>query len=436
MSHVSKLLTKGMPTTGNMDCEPPIKTQSEKPKIQATPKVSTVMLTGGPCGGKSTAMQILTKKFAEIGYKVFSMPEIATMTVGSGCLFYTFNSHTERSEFTKAINNAQIDFEKYYKKLAEIQCQSKKDNVIIICDRGVLDNRLYMPIETKNEIALSTGCDDHKLMEKRYDAIFNMVTAADGSDEMYSNSNNIARTEDPDESIAIDKRLQNTYQNQEHFYIIDNKSVGDFEQKVNKLYKGICYVLKISSEIKNQPMLQKKKYLIDQEDCGPEFQKALAVKGHEEDYKGFVEYIDHIDFLTEGESSEGSECLVRRIQKINGVDKMAYIHIKKCVIQQEQKLSVQDDEFEYEDKMIIDEATWRNLQDGRRDSILVTHEKKVIKFLWDNKICYVEEFMVNGSSVRILVLPEDADSTQMKRFVGSATRAGMTESMMYWTPAF
>ena len=209
--HSPRKLPKGMPITKNMGGLSPIKIPSKKQKIEATPKVSTVMLTGGPCGGKSTSMKILTKKFAEIGYKVFSVPEIATVTVDSGCLFYTFNSHTERCEFTKAINEAQIDSEKYYKKLAEIQCQSKKENVIIICDRGILDNWPYTKMEIKNEIEFSTGWDDHKLMHNRYDAIFNMVTVADKSDEMYSNANNIARTEDADESIALDKKLQNTY---------------------------------------------------------------------------------------------------------------------------------------------------------------------------------------------------------------------------------
>ncbi len=39
----------------------------------------TVVLTGGPCGGKSTALATLTKHLRAQGYEVYSVPEIPTL---------------------------------------------------------------------------------------------------------------------------------------------------------------------------------------------------------------------------------------------------------------------------------------------------------------------------------------------------------------------
>jgi hypothetical protein len=42
-------------------------------------QVYTVVLTGGPCGGKSTALATLTKHLRAQGYEVYCVPEIPTL---------------------------------------------------------------------------------------------------------------------------------------------------------------------------------------------------------------------------------------------------------------------------------------------------------------------------------------------------------------------
>jgi hypothetical protein len=50
--------------------------------------VYTIVLTGGPCGGKSTALATLTKHLRAQGYEVYSIPEVPTL-VFTGT--HTFN---------------------------------------------------------------------------------------------------------------------------------------------------------------------------------------------------------------------------------------------------------------------------------------------------------------------------------------------------------
>lgn len=50
----------------------------------------------------------------------------------------------------------------------------------------------------------------------RYNAVFHMVTAADGASAFYSLENNQARTETPEQAIDLDKRTQKCWLGHAH----------------------------------------------------------------------------------------------------------------------------------------------------------------------------------------------------------------------------
>ena len=47
-------------------------------------KTKKIVLTGGPCAGKTTALTELEKEFTEKGYQVLMVPEAATILINSG----------------------------------------------------------------------------------------------------------------------------------------------------------------------------------------------------------------------------------------------------------------------------------------------------------------------------------------------------------------
>ena len=51
------------------------------------PKVHRVVLTGGPCGVKTTALAQLRARLSELGFLVLCVPEMATMLFSNGCPF-------------------------------------------------------------------------------------------------------------------------------------------------------------------------------------------------------------------------------------------------------------------------------------------------------------------------------------------------------------
>ena len=46
--------------------------------------IKKIVLTGGPCAGKTTALVKVIEHFSSLGYKVFTIPEVPTMFSQSG----------------------------------------------------------------------------------------------------------------------------------------------------------------------------------------------------------------------------------------------------------------------------------------------------------------------------------------------------------------
>ena len=58
-----------------------------------------ICLTGGPCGGKTTALAQLTERLTERGYKVFVVPETPTLTMEGGGMIIM--AHLSNEKITK-----------------------------------------------------------------------------------------------------------------------------------------------------------------------------------------------------------------------------------------------------------------------------------------------------------------------------------------------
>ena len=89
----------------------------------------------------------------------------------------------------------QLEKEKVFDKGAE---KIKNDKVLIVCDRGMLDNKAYMTEEEFKRALKELGINEVEIRDN-YDAVFHLVTAAKGADKFY-NLDNAARTETKEEA--------------------------------------------------------------------------------------------------------------------------------------------------------------------------------------------------------------------------------------------
>ena len=150
-------------------------------------KIWTFVLTGGPCSGKTTALSIIEQQLSKRGYYVLVVPESATELINSG--LRPFGGSLNVIDFQKAVFEYQLEKEKLFLKYAQ-KLPYKK--IVIVYDRGCMDGKAYL---TKQQFAnlLSYFQMNELYARGHYDAIFHLVTAADGAEKFYTLANNKAR---------------------------------------------------------------------------------------------------------------------------------------------------------------------------------------------------------------------------------------------------
>ena len=93
-------------------------------------------------------------------------------------------------------------------------------------------------------------------LRDRYDAVFHLVTAADGAESYYSYANNSARYEDINTAREVDRKIISAWVGHSHLRIIDN-STG-FDKKIERLIEQI-----ISFVGDPEPIETERKYLVE-----------------------------------------------------------------------------------------------------------------------------------------------------------------------------
>ena len=112
----------------------------------------------------------------------------------------------------------------------------KDEKILIVCDRGALDNRAYMDDLEFSQVLAGIGETEVRLRDG-YDAVFHLVTAAKGAERFYTTENNSARRETPAQAAALDDKLIAAWTGHPHLRVIDNST--DFSGKLKRLIAEI-----------------------------------------------------------------------------------------------------------------------------------------------------------------------------------------------------
>ncbi len=216
-------------------------------------QMSKIVITGGPCAGKTTGMSWIQNAFTEMGYAVIFVPETATELISGGVAPWTLKSNLD---YQLCQMQLQLEKERVFEEAANKIFNT--DKILIVCDRGAIDNKAYMTdVEFKS--ALSALKLNEVELRDNYDAVFHLVTAAKGAEEFYTLSNNQARMETVEEASELDDKLISAWTGHPHLRVIDN-TVG-FEEKMKKL------VTEISSFLgEPEPYEIERKFLIEYPD--------------------------------------------------------------------------------------------------------------------------------------------------------------------------
>eukprot|EP00929_Paragymnodinium_shiwhaense_P112621 TRINITY_DN80885_c0_g1_i1.p1 TRINITY_DN80885_c0_g1~~TRINITY_DN80885_c0_g1_i1.p1 ORF type:complete len:436 (-),score=88.96 TRINITY_DN80885_c0_g1_i1:62-1369(-) len=202
---------------------------------EGSKRIHKIVLTGGPCAGKTTAMRQLMDRLSALGYAVYVVPEIATMTINGGSKPGDMN-RKEFVEWEAAILKTQMQLEDSFEYIAR-NCSTSKD-AVLLCDRGTMDVLGYLTFEEFEGILEDNKWTVAQIRDQRYSAVVHLVTAAIGAEEFYTHENNAARMETKEEAAELDGRLCAAWAGHNNLRICDNR--GCFEEKLVTIQRSVC----------------------------------------------------------------------------------------------------------------------------------------------------------------------------------------------------
>lgn len=351
-------------------------------------QIKTIVLTGGPCAGKTTALVKVIEHFSSLGFKVFTIPEVPTLFLQAGMDYLTKNEEWFY-EGEKATLEIQLALEDKFRKMAATIHQP----VLIVCDRGAMDISTYLTPEMWQKITRLANTDNQKLLD-RYDAVLHLVSAADGAEQYYTLATNSTRTEGISKARMLDKRIIGAWKDHPYLRVINNHD--DFNTKINRVLKEISAVLGLP-----QPIVNERKYIVKVTGSYPQ---------------GSIESHISQTYLT---SEPGSEVRVRR-RTWEG--KEVFIHKLKKILTATEELETE-------------RPINKNLYDsmlGQADPYRHTIEKKRNSFIYKGQYFELDEYEGRLDGLVILETKGVTEHEDVKFPPGIEPVEDITGNMSYY----
>lgn len=198
--------------------------------------IHKIVLTGGPCGGKTTALPLLSDHFKNKGFNVHTVPEVATLLHANGVdLHHHIQNHPFQLE--DSIFRTQIALEDSVDRLAQLR---DKDS-IIICDRGLGDFKAYVEPDDWELLLIGHRLEQEDVF-KRYHHVVHLTSAAIGAEEHFTNENNPARNCPIDVARSLDRKTLGAWSGHPKHFEVDNST--DFDGKIAKAIESIESLIK------------------------------------------------------------------------------------------------------------------------------------------------------------------------------------------------
>lgn len=189
-----------------------------------------IVLTGGPCAGKSTVLKVLQDEF--VG-QLLIVPEAATMLLSNGWPVPGRDIHWSeewRFDFQGAIAAVIPRLESVYELKAKAEGIS-----CLVCDRGIMDGAAYTPGGVEVFCRLY-GVYQEKVLNY-YEAVFHLESLAVTRPELYGKDNNSVRFESLEEARKLEYRTREAWQAHPQWHLLNH---CDLEDRI----KAACQIVR------------------------------------------------------------------------------------------------------------------------------------------------------------------------------------------------
>lgn len=201
-------------------------------------KIKKIVLTGGPCAGKTRIIGDLANYLSENGYYVITLAETATQLIKSNMLPCMDEKHV--LIFQDIILKMQLMKEEMAGRYAKEILPD--EDVVILCDRAIMDNRAYLETEEDFQYLLNVNNLDEEEIINSYDFVIDLISTATAKKEIYQLDG--VRSESIDDAMLLDKKTTLAWINHPKMIVVkptdkvEEKSVIVVDE-VNSYLKGI-----------------------------------------------------------------------------------------------------------------------------------------------------------------------------------------------------
>ena len=184
-----------------------------------------IVITGGPCAGKTTLIGMVGPELVERGRTVHVLEECATEVLAQGLTPTTCGSVLA---FQRHVFDRQL--------AKEEALEGLDPDVVVLLDRGLMDNAGYLPDDELDMLLAERGMTREDAYA-RYDAVIHLVSAAIGAEQFFSHATNEHRLEGVEEAIRVDEALMRGWSGHPCLRVIDNE--GTFEDKLERAMAAV-----------------------------------------------------------------------------------------------------------------------------------------------------------------------------------------------------
>jgi len=265
------------------DRDPP-DNEEDSGAAETSGRVHRIVLTGGPCGGKTTALAKMSAFLRSTGHECATVPEAFTLLMSHGIGLHMLGRKGMDVVVQRSVMDLQEALEKSFARVLDAWSAGEEDGAgggasgVLLCDRGMMDGAAYLSAREWRGLLENRGSQTNvDLREKIYDAVLHLVTAAEGAERHYTTENNDVRTETPERAREMDALTRRAWLGHPRHLVFNNST--DFQGKMQRVQRALAGIVGEGEE--DVPLLNRTvKYLVRSKGRGVEDKQ-----GHDKNFR-------------------------------------------------------------------------------------------------------------------------------------------------------
>jgi predicted ATPase len=207
-------------------------------------RIFEIVLTGGPCSGKSSFLREAIPLLEDEGFKILVMCEVPVEVYDSGIR----SDDLDQFDFRLMIMERILKNQENLRKVAKA-CSDKGQTVVIFYDRGLMDNKGFCAPDIWNKLLTELKISEKSINED-YDAVFNLETVAMVSRELwlkYGGDVPARYQKTSSEAKAREMQIQKDWGGHHNFIVFKNEGTN-WRLKFERIFNAVCSVVGLEPE--------------------------------------------------------------------------------------------------------------------------------------------------------------------------------------------